>query len=142
MVVVSLDADGNERWRRQLGTEGTDTAFEVRQSGPFVVVTGSTDGSLGGAGSVLGERDAVLVWLDLSGNLVEVEQFGTDAADDATGLDVAADGTVVCGAATPSGRSRPTPRGEADLMLGLRWAGGLNAVDRARPRRDGQPTDS
>ena len=123
MVVVSFDADGNELWRRQLGTEGTDTAFEVRRSGPFIVVTGSTDGSLGGAGGTLGERDAVLVWLDLSGNLVEVEQFGTDAADDATGLDVAADGTVVWSGHT-FGSFEADAAGQADLMLGLRAMGG------------------
>ena len=117
MVVVSLDAAGNERWRWQLGTEGMDTAFEVRQTGEFIVVTGSTAGSLAGAGSALGERDAVLVWLDLSGNLVEVEQFGTDAVDDATGLDVAADGAVTWSGYT-FGSFKADAAGQADVMLG------------------------
>ncbi len=122
MLVALLDADGNERWRWQAGTEGMDTAFEVRQTGQFIVVTGSTDGSLGTAGSPLGERDAVLVWLDVAGNLVEVEQFGTGAVDDATGLDVAADGTVVWSGYT-FGSFEADPAGEADLMLGLQAMG-------------------
>ena len=122
MLVVLLDADGNELWRWQAGTEGTDTAFEVRRSGQFIVVTGSTAGSLGGAGSALGDRDAVLVWLDLAGNLVEVEQFGTGAADDATGLDVAADGTVVWSGYT-FGSYEAGVAGQADLMLGLQAMG-------------------
>ena len=122
MLVVSLDADGNERWRWQAGTEGTDTAFEVRQTGQFIVVTGSTAGSLGTAGGTLGDRDAVLVWLDLAGNLVEIEQFGTGAVDDATGLDVAADGTVVWSGYT-FGSFQADNAGQADLMLGLQTMG-------------------
>ncbi len=122
MLVVLLDADGNERWRWQAGTEGMDTAFEVRQTGQFIVVTGSTAGSLGTAGSALGDRDAVLVWLDLAGNLVEVEQFGTDAVDDATGLDVTDDGTVVWSGYT-FGSFETDNAGEADLMLGLQTMG-------------------
>ena len=122
MLVVLLDADGNERWRWQAGTDQMDTAFEVRQTGQFIVVTGSTAGSMGGAGSALGDRDAVLVWLDLTGNLVEVEQFGTDAVDDATGLDVAADGTVVWSGYT-FGAFGTDSVGEADLLVGLQAMG-------------------
>ena len=117
MLVVSLDADGNERWRWQAGTEGMDTAFEVRQTGQFIVVTGTTAGSLAGAGAALGERDAVLVWLDLAGNLVEMEQFGTGAVDDATGLDVSADGSVVWSGYT-FGSFEDTGAGGADLLFG------------------------
>ncbi len=123
MIVMLLDSGGNERWRWQGGTGGMDTAFEVRQTGQFIVVTGSTGGSFGGPGSALGDRDAVLVWLDLAGNLVEVEQFGTDAVDDATGLDVAADGTLVWSGYT-FGSFEAGAAGEADLMLGLRAIGG------------------
>ena len=117
MLVVSLDAGGNELWRWQGGTEGMDTAFEVRQSGEFIVVTGTTAGSLAGAGTTLGERDAVLVWLDLGGNLVEVEQFGTGAVDDATGLDVSADGAVVWSGYT-FGSFEGDGVGGADLLFG------------------------
>ncbi len=117
MLVVSLDTEGNERWRWQAGTEGMDTAFEVRQTGEFIVVTGTTAGSLAGAGTLLGERDAVLVWLDPGGNLVEVEQFGTGAGDDATGLDVSADGAVVWSGYT-FGSFEGAGAGGADLLLG------------------------
>ena len=117
MLVVSLDTEGKERWRWQAGTEGMDTAFEVRQTGEFIVVTGTTAGSLAGAGTLLGERDAVLVWLDLGGNLVEVEQFGTGAGDDATGLDVSADGAVVWSGYT-FGSFEGAGAGGADLLLG------------------------
>ena len=117
MIVVSLDAGGNERWRWQAGTEGMDTAFEVRQTGEFIVVTGTTAGSLAGAGAALGERDAVLVWLDLAGNLVELEQFGTGAVDDATGVDVAADGSVVWSGYT-FGSYEDAGAGGADLLFG------------------------
>lgn len=118
MIVVSLDADGNEKWRWQGGTAGTDSAFEVRQAGDHIVVTGSVIGNLAGDGSSRGERDAVLVWLDLDGNLVEVQQFGTDGVDDATGLDVATDGWVVWSGHT-FGSYEGTNAGEADLMFGL-----------------------
>ena len=58
----------------------------------------------------------------MAGNLVEVEQFGTGAVDDATGLDVAADGTVVWSGYT-FGSFEADPAGEADLMLGLQAMG-------------------
>ncbi|WP_420434916.1 hypothetical protein [Candidatus Poriferisocius sp.] len=118
MIVVSLDADGNEQWRWQGGTAGADSAFEVRQAGDHIVVTGSVTGDLAGGGSSRGERDAVLVWLDLDGNLVEIQQFGTDAVDDATGLDAAADGWIVWSGHT-FGAFEGANSGEADLMLGL-----------------------
>ena len=118
MIVVSLDADGNEQWRWQGGTAGADSAFEVRQAGNHIVVTGSVLGDLAVDGSSLGERDGVLVWLDLDGNLVEVQQFGTNAVDDATGLDVTADGWVVWSGHT-FGSFEGTNAGEADLMFGL-----------------------
>ena len=123
MIVVSLDADGAEQWRWQAGTAGADSAFEVRQAGEFIVVTGSATGDLAGAGSGLGERDAVLVWLDLAGNLIEIQQFGTDAVDDATGLDATADGAVLWSGHT-FGSYQGTSVGEADLLLGLRLAPG------------------
>ena len=121
MIVLSLDAGGNEQWRWQGGTAGADTAFEVRLAGQFIVATGTAAGDLAGAGSAQGERDAVLVWLDLAGNLVEIEQFGSDAGDDATGLDVAADGAVVWSGYT-FGSFEGAGAGEADLLLGRRPA--------------------
>ncbi|MDE0657704.1 MAG: PQQ-binding-like beta-propeller repeat protein [Acidimicrobiaceae bacterium] len=117
MLVVSLDAGGKERWRWQAGTEGMDTAFEVRQTGEFIVVTGTTAGSLAGADAALGERDAVLVWLDLAGNLLAMEQFGTGAVDDATGVDVSADGSVVWSGYT-YGSYQDAGAGGADLLFG------------------------
>ncbi len=123
MIVVSIGAEGTEQWRWQAGTAGADSAFEVRMAGDFIVATGSVAGDLDGGAGALGERDAVLVWLDRTGNLVEVQQFGTDAVDDATGLDVAADGAVYWSGHT-FGSYTSTGAGEADLMFGLRPARG------------------
>ena len=117
--LARFDADGNEQWRWQGGTAGADTAFEMRLAGQFIVATGTAAGDLARAGSAQGERDAVLVWLDLAGNLVEIEQFGSDDGDDVTGLDVAADGAVVWSGYT-FGSFEGAGAGEADLLLG-RW---------------------
>ena len=122
MIVVSIDAEGNEEWRWQGGTAGADSAFEVRLAGDRIVVTGSVTGDLAGDGSWRGERDAVLVWLDVDGNWVETQQFGTDAVDDATGLDAAADGWVVWSGHT-SGSFEGPNAGKTDIMLGLLAAG-------------------
>ena len=121
MIVVSLDADGTERWRWQGGTAGADSAFEVRQAGQLIVATGSATGELAGGGGALGERDAVLVWLDLDGNLVSIHQFGTDAVDDATGLDTTADGAVLWSGHT-FGALEGASAGEADVVFGHRLA--------------------
>ena len=123
MIVVSIDADGIEQWRWQDGTAGVDSAFEVRMAGEFVVATGSATGALSGGVGHLGERDAVLVWLDLEGNLVEVQQFGTDAVDDATGLDISAGGGVYWSGHTFGSLTEPNS-GESDLTFGLALARG------------------
>ena len=70
----------------------------------------------------MGERDAVLVWLDLDGNLVSIHQFGTDAVDDATGLDTAGDGAVLWSGHT-FGSLETANAGVADLVFGRRSAG-------------------
>lgn len=120
MVVVSLDADGVERWRWQAGTPGADSAFEVRYGGDFIVVSGSAYGDPVWDGDGFGDRDGILVRLDLAGNPVGLWQTGTRDVDDVTGLDVATDGTVFWSGHTFGSYLEPNA-GESDLIFGLAW---------------------
>ncbi|WP_419849172.1 hypothetical protein [Candidatus Poriferisocius sp.] len=118
MIVVSLDADGVERWRWQAGTPGADSAFEVRHSGDFIVVSGSTYGDPVWDGEGFGDRDGIVVGLDLAGSPVWVARTGTRDVDDITGLDVSADGTVFWSGHT-FGSLMELNAGESDLIFGI-----------------------
>ena len=45
--VAKYDGDGNQLWIEQFGTSELDNAYEVSVSGGDVLVTGTTEGSLG-----------------------------------------------------------------------------------------------
>ena len=98
----------------------------------FIVVTGTTAGSLAGADAALGERDAVLVWLDLAGNLVEMEQFGTGAGPTTPPAWTCPPTARWCGAATPTARTR-TPVQEEPTCCSVGWSSGADG------RADGVP---
>jgi hypothetical protein len=87
--VRKYDASGNHLWTRQFGTSELDMSLGVSadHSGN-VYVTGRTAGSLGGAHA--GLHDVFVSKYDGSGNLIWIEQFGTDSHDN--GFSVSTDG--------------------------------------------------
>ncbi|WP_420638471.1 SBBP repeat-containing protein [Candidatus Poriferisocius sp.] len=122
MVVISLDAGGTEQWRWQAGTPGEDTAFEVRRVGDRIAVTGSVGGALGAA-APSGGKDAVVVWLNRDGTTARIDQFGTEADDDATGLDAAwdsGDDEAVYWSGHTFGSLSGAGAGASDLVFGRR----------------------
>lgn len=128
MIVVSLDADGEEQWRWQSGRSGTDTAFEVRSVGGRVLVTGTVDISDSPAPDVVLHpripamtlpqgRLLSLTWLTEGGKLLSSRSFGTEGTEEATGLDVAADGSIYWSGYT-TGSYAGADAGGTDLVLG------------------------
>jgi hypothetical protein len=75
---------GRQLWVRQLGTKGDDRATAVVTVPGGAYVAGSTTGRLGG--DRRGVTDAFLLHLDADGDVVWVRQFGTDRAEEVTGL--------------------------------------------------------
>jgi CSLREA domain-containing protein len=87
-VVGNYSASGSPIWTRQFGTTDQDVGHGVvSDASGNVYVTGSTDGSLGGA--FLGIRDIFIRKYDSSGNHAWTKQIGTSGHD--TGYDIAVD---------------------------------------------------
>jgi hypothetical protein len=89
------DAGGNLLWMRQLGTSADDGRLDVGTGVGVsvdalgnVYVASDTEGNLGGPSA--GERDPFLAKYDTAGNLLWIEQYGTDSHESAYG--VSADG--------------------------------------------------
>jgi len=108
--VAAFSAAGEQRFITQFGTGAVDSVFEVRAIDDGFVATGSTAGDISGTN---GDRDGLLVWFDESGAVASIDQIGTDAVDDLTGLAVSDDGVVFY-----SG-TRPGPlEGDTDILFG------------------------
>jgi len=90
--VTVFAADGEELWTARRGASGNDEALAIA-FGPSgqLVVSGKTDGSIGGNSS-LGGVDGYLRAYSASGAELFTRQFGTSGADAATALLVRDDG--------------------------------------------------
>ena len=129
MIVVSLNDEGSEIWRWQSGSHHADTAFEVRSVGGRVLVTGTVDISdvaaedvvlhprIPGMTVVPTGRQLALTWLTGWGRPLSSRFFGSEATEEATGLDVAADGSIFWSGYT-TGSYAGTNAGGTDLVLG------------------------
>jgi hypothetical protein len=89
VVVIKLDSSGSQVWQYQIGTTSFESAYSVAidKSDSSVVVTGSTQGSLGGSNA--GFLDMFAIKLDSSGSELWRYQVG-DSSEDA-GYGVAVD---------------------------------------------------
>ncbi|MCT7955508.1 SBBP repeat-containing protein [Laspinema palackyanum] len=85
--VAKHDTEGNQLWIRQLGSAGEEYSHNLAfDSTGHVYLTGSTRGDLAGANS--GETDAWGAKYDPQGNLLWIDQFGTNASDVGIGIAV------------------------------------------------------
>ena len=84
--LAKYDTNGNQLWIKQFGSAGADQTYDISiDSNNLVYVTGITTGNLGGANA--GGDDAFVAQFDNSGNLLEINQFGTSGVDNAYGID-------------------------------------------------------
>ncbi|MDJ1174874.1 SBBP repeat-containing protein [Roseofilum capinflatum] len=100
VFVTKYDADGNEIWTKQLGTEGAESpgkygayrnvSVDIDDSGKLYIAAES-QGTLEGHESQ-GSMDALLFKLDEEGNTVWTQQFGGAGSDRTTGIKVDPDG--------------------------------------------------
>src|SRR5215207_7879653 len=79
------NADGNELWTEQFGTNGTDRAPAIAVSASSVYVTGSTDGRFRKQKRA-GALDGFVTRFRANGTQVWLEQFGTKRDDEATAV--------------------------------------------------------
>ena len=131
MIVVSLNAEGEEQWRWQSGFPDLDTGFEVRFVSNQVVVTGTIDNrtlfefpetredssDLPDLPDLPTGRDVALAWLRPHGGAIAITSFGSEAVEEGTGLAVATDGSVYWSGYT-TGSYAADSAGGSDLVLG------------------------
>jgi hypothetical protein len=94
--VRRYDADGNEVWTRQFGTDSDDYANSISVDSTGIYVAGSTQGTLPGQSSD-GGTDAFVRKYDADGNVVWTRQFGTASYDYALVISVDSTGIYVGG---------------------------------------------
>ena len=114
-LVAAFHADGTQRFATQFGTSELDTVFDVRQVGDRIVATGSTAGSLP---DTIGAGDAMLLWLDSEGEIVDRTIIGSAALDEGTGLDVTGSESFVYVGYT-YGDVAAKNAGGADIIIGV-----------------------
>ncbi len=94
-----FDADGNLEWISQVGTDAADwgQGSSLAPDGGLYF-TGYTEGVLGDAHS--GRKDAFVVRMSPSGDVVWIRQFGTPELDWPQGVGTTADGGVLLAGST------------------------------------------
>jgi uncharacterized protein (TIGR03437 family) len=96
--VRKYDADGNELWTRQFGTNAPDEALGAAVDATGVYVAGRTAGALPGQTSgSLGQDDGFLRKYDLNGSELWTRQFGTSSSDRIYGVAADTSGVYVAG---------------------------------------------
>jgi Domain of unknown function (DUF1996) len=108
------DADGNELWTRQFGTNGVDQALAIAVVDSDVYVAGSTTGRFPKQ-ELKGGLDAFVASFDADGTQRWLEQFGTPKDDAAAAI--SASGAGVFTAGTTNGKLGGKRRGASDAFV-------------------------
>jgi Ca2+-binding RTX toxin-like protein len=135
IFVAKFDAQGNQKWIKQLGTEAQDVASEIAfdNVNGSVYITGSTLGNLGGNNS--GGQDAWIATFDSEGNDQVIWQFGGTGDENDTNIDISSNisngnvNVIVSGTTTSS--LGGTNQGGTDA-----WVAELNPVRRGTEEND------
>ncbi len=114
LVVVKIDARGEQRWTQQLGTPQNDLALGLASGGDALYLVGTTHGDLGTTNA--GLTDLFVMALDKSGTVRWVRQTGTPSFDYATGVAVDRDGNLYVSGYT-HGRLGTQHMGRSDLVI-------------------------
>ena len=91
--VAKHDSDGNEIWTEQFGSGGADEPQSIAiDADDNVFVTGFTNGAL--VGDNAGQEDFWVAKLDTTGDLLELEQYGSEGIDRAQGIAPTSSGDI------------------------------------------------
>lgn len=115
--IVKLDTEGELQWERTLGGNDDDGAYSIRQTddGGYIAAgfSSSEDGDLT---ENLGERDAWLIRLDASGNLLWQKSLGGSEEDGASAIRQTADGGYIMSGFSSSGNDHHHVRHSLGMM--------------------------
>jgi hypothetical protein len=114
--LTRYDADGDELWTRQFGTNGTDQALAISVSGTDVYVAGSTDGRFPRQ-KAGGGTDAFVASFNHRGRLAWMRQFGTHREDEGAAISASPDAILLAGTTRgPLDRQRVDGPSDAFVM--------------------------
>lgn len=113
--LTKYDANGNQLWASLLGTNSVDSNYTVTvDPSDNIYIGGYTGGMLGDAQQ--GKNDAFLCQYDPDGNLLWLQQFGTDGNDGIDGITIDTLGNVFAVGGTSGSLSEPNV-GTDDVFL-------------------------
>ncbi len=115
VFLTRFDADGNQDWTVQFGTDGFDTGYANALGPGGVFVNGFTDGRFAGQ-TKRGGFDAFVGLFGTDGTRSWLRQFGTERFDSAYGIVADADAVYVSGE-TAGHLEGPASRGETDAYV-------------------------
>jgi len=93
IFIQKISKDGKIQWTKQYGGQPHATSTHITlDSEGNLFICGSTNGALQGPGK--GRSDAYVMKLDASGNVLWTSQWGTELADEATGLAMDQEGNL------------------------------------------------
>ncbi len=114
IFIAQISSDGTLAWLDQFGGEGEDKGYSLATDGSSIYLAGVTGSPLGH--QAFGGLDGFITAYTSSGELVWLDQFGSDGWDEATGV-TAADGAVyVTGFAAGSFDEHPLI-GDKDIIV-------------------------
>ncbi len=90
VLLIRVDAEGNELWRRTYGNAGDDRGTAIVPVGDGFAFTGFSSNVVGGIGN-----DIILYRVDGQGEVIWMEVFGTSGNEEAHDLILSAEGTLV-----------------------------------------------
>lgn len=115
IVVIKLDANGNEIWTSQYGSTTDDQIRGAKLKGNYFYIVGQTLGSIDGETNA-GDYDGFLAKYDLNGNRIWHKQFGTTLNESLQTIDIDDSGNVYIGGFT-DGTLQGTSAGQNDAFI-------------------------
>lgn len=115
--VVKIDDYGNIEWSKTVGSDGDDFLTDVIQhvDGSYILCG---EGSAGGDfPSSITQSDAVLAYVDQSGNIVQIQNYGGGLSEGASSITKLEDGYIVGITSQSSDNDIPNNYGGWDYVL-------------------------
>lgn len=127
IFVAAYSFEGENLWLKEFGSSGDDSPVRIQHGQASLIVAGYTSGLLGD--QQYGGNDVAILKIDLEGELIWQQQFGTEGSEAAYGLSISPDQAIFISGRIDEGTwdEQANPSGDA-FILKVDPAGELSSV--------------